>query len=256
MNILAQCRPGAAACLITLLLAAACSPGGRTGPAEEAASPAGSAGHSRQSPRHARSGLEYRRAGAAMARAERIVVLLHGYGSRPDDLMGLAATLKTGAPTAFLFPTAPIDLGSGRRAWNLPDGTGIEDARQRVLDLLAELHAAHPGAVLVAGGFSQGGNVAVNLLSTNLPGVEAVLLFSPGSVLDHDLRRGESRPAVFLSHGSKDGILPFAGSQRLHRQLEEAGYPVTWIPFTGGHAIPAVVLEAANAFLADALPAP
>jgi phospholipase/carboxylesterase len=59
------------------------------------------------------------------------------------------------------------------------------------------------------------------------------------------------RPAVFMSHGRQDPVLPFAMSERLKDLLKEQGFAVTWLPFEGGHQIPAAVLAGFRAFVAD-----
>jgi phospholipase/carboxylesterase len=195
-------------------------------------------------------GLEHRKAGAGLARAELIIVLLHGYGSREDNLVGLASMIDSGVATGYIFPAAPIDLGSGRRGWNLPDGTGFDASRNQVLDLLAYIQQAYPQADVVVGGFSQGGTLAISLLAEDLPKVEGYLFFSPGWFLSHEPRQGSGLPPIFLSHGEKDTILPFSGSEALREYLGESGYAVTWKQFDGGHTIPATVITSANLFLA------
>jgi len=199
-------------------------------------------------------GLQHRKAGVGLKRARLIVVLLHGYGSRADDLIGLAGMIDSGVPTAYIFPAAPIDLGSGRRGWNLPDGKGFDASRGQVLELLAYLHETYPQADVVVGGFSQGATLAISLLAEHLTQVKGYLFFSPGWYLSHEPRGGDDLPAVFLSHGEKDSILPFTGSEALRAHLGEAGYVVTWFPFAGGHTIPAAAITATNAFLAGIMP--
>jgi phospholipase/carboxylesterase len=55
---------------------------------------------------------------------------------------------------------------------------------------------------------------------------------------------------VFISHGRRDDILPFAAADRLQQTLRQAGLRVTWYPFEGGHEIPAEVVTGLNQFLA------
>lgn len=199
-------------------------------------------------------GLEHRKAGVGLKRARLIVVLLHGYGSTADDLVGLAGMIDSGVSTGYIFPAAPIELGSGRRGWNLPDGEGFDASRGQVLELLMYLHETYPQADVVVGGFSQGATLAISLLAEHLTQVKGYLFFSPGWYLSHQPRGGDDLPGVFLSHGEKDSILPFTGSEALRAHLGEAGYVVTWFPFAGGHTIPAAAITATNAFLAGIMP--
>ena len=53
---------------------------------------------------------------------------------------------------------------------------------------------------------------------------------------------------VFLAHGRSDPVLPFAVAERFRAKLEAAGVRVTWVPFDGGHEIPAAVIIALNTF--------
>jgi len=57
------------------------------------------------------------------------------------------------------------------------------------------------------------------------------------------------RPAVFVSHGRQDPVLPFAGGQLVKDTLERHGFPVTWRPFEGGHEIPPTIVEGLRSFL-------
>src|SRR5258708_5276557 len=49
-----------------------------------------------------------------------LVILLHGFGARGDDLVGLWRALAAPRGTRYVFPEAPVDLGPafvGGRAW-------------------------------------------------------------------------------------------------------------------------------------------
>jgi phospholipase/carboxylesterase len=52
-----------------------------------------------------------------------------------------------------------------------------------------------------------------------------------------------------ISHGRRDPLLPFAGSERAKALLERHGFSVTFHPFDGGHAIPPEVVRALDVFL-------
>ena len=56
---------------------------------------------------------------------------------------------------------------------------------------------------------------------------------------------------IFIAHGRHDGVLPFAIAGSVQAKLQAAGLDVTWLPFDGGHEIPAEVVDALNAFLRD-----
>jgi phospholipase/carboxylesterase len=47
------------------------------------------------------------------------------------------------------------------------------------------------------------------------------------------------RPRIFVSHGTRDAVLPIdVCSRRIVPQLEKAGYDVTYIEFDGPHTVP------------------
>jgi phospholipase/carboxylesterase len=60
-------------------------------------------------------------------------------------------------------------------------------------------------------------------------------------------------PRFFVSHGTRDGVLPIERcSRRIVPQLERMGYGVTYREFDGGHTVPPeIALEAAGRFALD-----
>jgi phospholipase/carboxylesterase len=56
---------------------------------------------------------------------------------------------------------------------------------------------------------------------------------------------------MFVSHGTRDPILPFEGGQDIAARAEAAGARVVFVPFDGGHSIPPEVVEQAVSFLRD-----
>ena len=109
--------------------------------------------------------------------------------------------------------------------------------------------AVHPEGVAVAG-FSDGASYALSLGLTNGDFFRAVMAFSPGFVAPAELR---GSPSVFVSHGTKDSVLPIdATSRRIVPELRDAGYEVRYREFDGPHTIPqGIVREAVRWFLSD-----
>lgn len=131
---------------------------------------------------------------------------------------------------------------------------GLAAARAGVQALLREVRTRFKPQVLVLAGFSQGGMLAMDVALAADPPVDRVAVLS-GNLLAQDLWRqrmaaSPNKPAVFLSHGRQDYVLPFAGSERLKSLLEEHAFAVTWAPFAGGHEIPDSVLDGLRAFVA------
>jgi phospholipase/carboxylesterase len=204
----------------------------------------------------------------------RAVVLLHGFSSSPEEWLPFTSTIRLPAGRRFVFPQGPDRGVNGRgRAWwdldlishagsdGLPDLSrtrpdGLEKAANNVRTLLNEYEqrdAARAGEI-VLGGFSQGGMVSAEIAFRSDQPLRALILLSPTIVDEASWQPGiaarQGLP-VFIAHGRRDPILPFAASSRLAASLTAAGLRVTWVPFEGGHDIPAEVVTALNAFLAQ-----
>ena len=130
---------------------------------------------------------------------------------------------------------------------------GLAAARTHVQGLLREVRTRYQPEVLILAGFSQGGMLAMDVALAADPPVDRVAVLS-GTLLSETLWRGRmarpTKPVAFLTHGRQDGVLPFAGSERLKALLEENDFQVTWLAFEGGHEIPDLVLDGLRAFVA------
>jgi phospholipase/carboxylesterase len=98
------------------------------------------------------------------------------------------------------------------------------------------------------GGFSDGATYAlsVGLASGDL--FTHVLACSPGFIVPGPMR---GRPAIYISHGTADEILPIARTSRqIESDLQRAGYSVKYHEFNGPHTVPsAIAREAFEWFL-------
>ncbi len=177
-----------------------------------------------------------------------LMVWLHGAGGRARDflspeLQGLAEA--TGM--LLLVPTSEeytwdVIVGRGRYR---PDVAAID----RALESTFSRYAVDPARIAV-GGFSDGASYALSLGITNGDLFTHVLAFSPGFVMPAG-KRGS--PRVFVSHGTRDEVLPIDRcSRRIVPQLKRAGYGIRYREFEGGHTIPPdVAREAVNWFVAE-----
>lgn len=197
-----------------------------------------------------------------------VVVLLHGYGAPGTDLVQLWRELAVPAEVRFVFPEAPIDLGSGGRAWwpldmarlqdrftpglaerlveEVPDG--MAEARSAVLALLDTLErdfSATPETTLI-GGFSQGAMLATDVVLHSERPFGGLVILS-GTLIAHAewqaLMPARAGLPVLQSHGRADPLLPFPLAEQLRDELSAAGLRVQFTPFNGGHSIPASALE-------------
>lgn len=193
------------------------------------------------------------------------IVFLHGYGASAADLFPLADELAWSGEQNWYFPDAPIEVPIGPgyfgRAWfpiplrDLQVGVdysnvtppGLEKAAKHVNELLKTL----PHDRFILGGFSQGAMLATHLVLTD-PERFAGLAILSGTLVHANVwkKLAAAKPrAFFQSHGEGDEVLPFAGAEKLHALLQEAGWNGTLHRFRGGHEIPMAVIRDLKSYL-------
>lgn len=170
------------------------------------------------------------------ASQNRLLVLLHGFGSDEGELAALGA--RVGPHTRVVLPRAPRTVSGGRFGWFRlgfdDDGPVIvaEEAEQSRLKLLAfieQLQARHDIAPdrCVLAGFSQGGVLAASaaLTAPTQVGGFAVLCGRILPEIDPLLgdRTAIARLEALLLHGRRDGTLAPRWAERAHRQLDTLG---------------------------------
>jgi predicted esterase len=168
--------------------------------------------------------------------------MLHGGGG--DARGGISPFLGL-AEGAGLVLLAPESRG---RTWDVLAGGYGPDVEfvDRALEWAFDRLSVDEGRVAV-GGFSDGASYALSLGLTNGDLFTHVIAFSSGFSAPAD-RRGE--PAVFVSHGTGDEVLPIGRtSRRIVPQLERMGYEVTYREFDGPHAVPEAVAREALGWL-------
>ena len=100
---------------------------------------------------------------------------------------------------------------------------------------------------LAIGGFSDGASYALSLGLANGDLFGNIIAFSPGYIV-RSIGRG--RPAVFISHGIVDIILPVDQCSRpFVASLRKNGYNVTYQEFSGRHEVPANITAQAMDWL-------
>ena len=208
-----------------------------------------------------------------------VVVLLHGFSMRADDLAPFGASM--GLPAVFVFPEGPIDLGAGGlngRAWWMIDvpardaaiargvdrdlsserPAGLGSAREGLIRLVDHVRRAWPNRLIFLGGFSQGAILSLDMvIRTGFRPAGLVLL--SGARVDAAtlaIHLADARGAatvrglpIFQSHGRGDRELSFAAAESLRDELVTAGAVVQWRPFDGGHEIPLPVLRELKKFI-------
>ena len=178
-----------------------------------------------------------------------LVLLLHGAGGHARQGLELLRSLADAAGLLLLAPASrehTWDLLVGRRYG--PDLALID----RALEQTFSRYAVAPERVAI-GGFSDGASYALSLGITNGDLFTHVIAFSPGFMAP----AGQTgSPRIFISHGTRDGVLPIDRcSRRIVPQLERAGYDVLYREFDGGHTIsPDIASEAVGWFTQEKFP--
>lgn len=197
------------------------------------------------------------------------VVLLHGYGSDGNDLIGLAPYWQNALPDAlFVAPNGPtpcdgfasgyqwfeIDFSGDRLASRQ---TGVVNAQPILAQFLGDMWAQTgilPEHTLLVG-FSQGAMMALHVgLSFDTP-LMGVIAFA-GAFLPPDNfgAPDHAKTPVCLVHGDLDDVVDPALSAEANAQLAAAGYDVSYHVSPGTpHSIAPDGLEFASQFIARQL---
>lgn len=204
------------------------------------------------------------------AKADSVVVFLHGYGADGADLLGLADPLAPHLPgTAFYAPDAPEACRNnpfGRQWFPIPwlDGSTQAEAEAGLQASVADLNAfldavlAREGVAsdrMAVVGFSQGTMMALEVLPRRPQAVAGIVGIS-GRLLQPERLAVEVRvrPPVLLIHGDQDPMVPFADMGQAETALKEDGFSVATHTMRGtGHGISPDGLSVALRFLRDVL---
>ena len=120
------------------------------------------------------------------------------------------------------------------------------DFIDRALGVAFERCDVDSGAVAV-GGVSDGASYALSIGVGNGDLFSRIVAFSPGFIMPLEV---VGQPAVFVSHGVHDRILPIDQCGRsIVAGLRGADYDVEYLEFDGGHEMPEPVIRAAFQWL-------
>lgn len=195
--------------------------------------------------------------------AQRLVVLLHGYGADGNDLLELGRIWARRLPTtAFVAPNAPercamAPVGYQWFPLTFRDPTefwrGVNQAAP-LLDAFLDDELARHGLgdeAMALVGFSQGTMMALHVGPRRRRALAGIVGFS-GLLAGSERLAGEvrSRPPVLLVHGAEDDVVPFAYLEPAGSALAAAGMAVERHRiYDLGHGIDDEGLDLAGRFL-------
>ncbi len=190
---------------------------------------------------HARDGFVYVPNGIDANVPSPLVVFFHGAGGNA----GQAEMIRRVAENHHALVLA---IDSRGPTWDLiHDELGPDVAfLDRALRWTFDRFAVDPAHVATAG-FSDGASYAVSIGLANGELFGTVLAFSPGFSAAPEIH---GKPRFFISHGTKDAVLPIDPcSRRMVKALTRAGYDVDYREFDGPHTVPAEITRDAFAWL-------
>ena len=176
--------------------------------------------------------------GAPLHEAGHAMILLHGRGGTPQDMLDLAqrfvgkdwhlaaplAANSTWYPLSFLAPRDRNEPGRG-------------SAIQVVQRLITEINAAIPADHIHMMGFSQGACLTVEVAARMPRGYGGVYAFTGGLIgdkVDPSQFQGDmAGTPVYLSNSDDDPHVPLARSKETLSILEDMGARVTLDVFPG-----------------------
>lgn len=178
-----------------------------------------------------------------------VLLLLHGTGGGPDDLLCLADHLSPCSAT--LAPRGPVsEHGMARWFRRLAEGVfDHEDVRHRAGELAEFIRQATDEyglgeRRLVAVGFSNGANIAAAVALLHPEVLREAALFAAMSPLPEDPGTELRGSRLFLANGTADRMAPLDSVDKLDALLRGRGAEVTAFRHFGGHQL---TLEAARA---------
>jgi len=177
--------------------------------------------------------------GYSSNRPAALAVMLHGAGAPAGQGLSLLQPYADGMNIVLVAPAAETytwDIIAGDAFG--PDVILIDQALAHVF----ATYAINPAQVAIEG-FSDGASYSLSLGLTNGDLFTHLIAFSPGFA--YTLEK-TGKPAVFISHGTKDKVLPIDPcSRRIVPQLQRQGLEVYYREFDGEHEIPALISERA-----------
>jgi phospholipase/carboxylesterase len=183
-----------------------------------------------------RDGLMYRP--PLVAEPTPLLVMLHGAGASASDVMPMVSSAAERFGVVVLAPDSRGGTWDFIRHGYGPDVAFLD----RALHERFGSGSVDPGRIAVAG-FSDGGSYALSLGLINGGLFSDILAFSPGFGAP---TRMEDTPRIFISHGRQDPVLPIERcGRRLAKGMKQAGYDVDYHEFSGGHVVPADIVDAA-----------
>jgi phospholipase/carboxylesterase len=202
--------------------------------------------------------LDGPRVPALSGQAQSLVILVHGYGSNGEDLIGLVPHWREALPdTAFVSPNAPQGCPGapgGYQWWGFGAGSdrsaGVTSAAP-ILDAFIDAELGRHGLGddrLALVGFSQGTMMSLYVGPQRERQIAGIVGLS-GALIDTG-EAPKTHPPILLVHGDEDPMVPIEAFYRAREALERQGFDVTSHVSPGlGHGVDLAGVTLARRFL-------
>ena len=165
-----------------------------------------------------------------------LLLFLHGATQTAEDIFWYLDSAPDEIGVAILAPNSRDTTWDAITDGFGPDVEFVNRALERVFTTVA-IDSTRVGI----GGFSDGATYAIALGLINGDLFSSVAAFSSGFVIDVP---ENGKPRFFISHGTRDRILPIDScGRRVAAELKARGYKVTLREFDGRHEIPGDVMR-------------
>jgi predicted esterase len=166
-----------------------------------------------------------------------LLLALHGARGRSHDGLRI---FREGWNRRRLVVVAPQSEGA---SWNPFLGSDLNSIDRALKQAFRRCRI--DGRRIAVGGFSDGATTALTLGLTNGDLFRAVLAVAPGGVIAPE---PVGKPRVYIAHGTRDRVIPFAKGRSVARELRRFDYRVTFRGFAGDHEVPAAISREAVAW--------
>ncbi len=191
-----------------------------------------------------------------------LVILLHGYGSNGEDLIGLVPHWQHAFPdTLFISPNAPqICPGApgGYQWWPINSmDPAARHAGSRaaapIVDAFIDAQLARYSLAadrLALVGFSQGTMMALQVGLRRAPAIAGIVGYSGMLTDEAGLAEVKDKPPVLLIHGDADPMVPVSAFHKAGATLQALGFQIDGHVSPGlGHSIDLDGLQMGGNFL-------
>jgi len=201
---------------------------------------------------------------AKSGQTKKLVIMLHGVGSNSNDLISLADYLNLNQYTTYLSPNAPYEYDmapTGYQWFSLRDYSEkvlysaiSQEAHilDKYIDEKLNEYNLEPKDLIVLG-FSQGSMIALYQIPRRHRPINAIIaisgaLFNPAALKEEQ----KSKPDIFLIHGDRDQVVPFAAFNDAIKNLKQFEFKCNEFVMVGtGHNISTLALSKIESFLKE-----